>query len=173
MTVLSDRDLARIWPESDPGPASIDLHVGDTLLWWPDWIIRDPHTDQSDTWREAFMDGPHSGWLLKPGTRYLATTRERVRIPDDLAGFISARSSWGRDGLAVICGPAGFLDPGFIGNVVLELSVIGSSLVVRPGDSVCQLVVHRMTTPALRPYAGKYQGQDGVTPSRFHEEVPA
>jgi dCTP deaminase len=173
--ILSDRELLRVWPDSVPGPASIDLRIGDTLLRWPRYDRRDPRIDQSHVWKPEPLDSDESDqfWTLVPGIRYLATTQERIKIPDDLAGFISARSSWGRDGLSVIQGPAGYLDPGFEGYVVLELSVLGSELVVRPGDAVCQLVVHRLESPALRPYGhpsrnSKYQGQSGVTPSRTH-----
>lgn len=169
MTVLSDRELLRLWPGSVPGPASIDLRIGDTLLRWPRYVRRDPHIDQSHVWKSQPLDGNESDrfWTLEPGFRYLATTQERIHIPDDLAGFISARSSWGRDGLAVICGPAGFIDPGFVGRPTLELSVIGSELVLRPGDAVCQIVLHRLESPAMRPYAGKYQSDDQPTPSRL------
>ena len=84
--------------------------------------------------------------------------------------------SWARDGLNVLHGPAGFIDPGFVGVVVLELSVVGSELVLWPGASVAQLIVHRLETPCARPYghaerASKYQDQDAVTASRTHLEV--
>lgn len=178
MTVLSDQDLARIWPKVTPGPASIDLHIGETLLIWPDYVMRDPRFDQGKLWRPVDLDTyeagePRTVWIMKPGRRYLATTRERITMPADLAGQIDARSSWGRDGLAVICGPAGWLDPGYSGRPTLELSVVGSDLVIWPGARVAQLIVHRLESPALKPYAGRYQNDDAPTPSRHHVEVIA
>lgn len=174
MSVLSDVELRRLYPESRSiGPASIDLHIGSVLWFWPDTVARDPRTDQSDIWRRVPLFGTEvddQTWILTPGLRYLSATQERIRILPDLAGQISARSSWGRDGLAVICGPAGWLDPGFVGNVVLELSVIGSELVIWPGASIAQLILHRLTEPCRAPYSGRYQEQDGVVPSRFHLE---
>lgn len=168
MSVLSDRDLIRTWPGCKPGPASVDLHLGETLRVWPDYVVRDPRTDQSDQWRDVpLFDGV---WTIKPGLRYLATTLERVRIPDNLAGQIAARSSWGRDGLAVICGPAGWIDPGFNGRITLELSVVGSPLVIWPGAAACQLVVMELSTLAMQPYSGRYQGDLTATPSRFHQD---
>jgi dCTP deaminase len=177
--ILSDQDLARVWPGSKPGPASIDLRIGHTLLRWPSYVRRDPRFDQARLWKnvtlgESEYGEPKQFWVLEPGQRYLATTRERIAIPDDLAGFISARSSWGRDGLAVICGPAGFLDPGYSGRPTLELSVVGSELVIWPGAVICQLVVHRLESPSRRPYSGRYQGDEMPVASRTHlvESLP-
>lgn len=173
--ILSDHDLRRIWPDSPHiGPASIDVHVGSVLWFWPDNVPRDPRTDQSDIWRRVPLFGTEPDdliWLLKPRLRYLAATRERIRIPNDCAGQISARSSWGRDGLAVICGPAGWCDPGYLGNPTLELSVVGSELVLWPGAAIAQLIVHRLETPCERPYSGKYQDDADPTPSRLFQEV--
>lgn len=166
--ILSDVDLERVWPGIMAQPASVDLHLGDELRYWPDWITRDPRTDQSDQWRQQT---PIMGaWTLRPGVRYLAATRERITMPADLVALVSARSSWGRDGLAVIQGPAGLVDPGWSGRLTLEMSVVGSPLIVWPGARVAQLVVLRMTTPARRPYSGKYQGDQGAVPSRTHRD---
>lgn len=171
MAVLSDADLRKIWPDSPHiGPASIDLHIGSELRSWPTFTRRDPRRDQSDDWFTSILrtDGT---WILRPNVRYLATTRERIRIPNDCAGQISARSSWGRDGLSVICGPAGWCDPDYVGNPTLELSVIGSELVLWPGASIAQLIVHRLETPCEKGYRGKYQGDAIPTASRLHVEV--
>lgn len=187
MSVYSDHDLSDLYPEyrGTIGPASIDLHVGSALFAWPQDVARDPRTDQSDAWRSVPLRyGQFGGdpvpphWVLEPGVRYLAATRERVRIPDDAAGQIGARSSWGRDGLAVIQGPAGWLDPGYVGNPTLELSVVGSHLVLWPGAAICQLILFRLTSPCVTPYRGKYREDADPTPSRLHlehvrHEVPA
>lgn len=171
MSVLSDKDLTALYPayKGATGPASINLHLGGTLLWWPDWIKRNPRIDQRSAWKSADMVG--EGWVLKPGVRYLAATRERIVIPVNLAGQIAARSSWGRDGLSVICGPAGWIDPGYEGHPTLELSVIGSDLEIWPGAAICQLVLHTLTRAAEHPYAGRYQGDAAPTPSRGYRDV--
>ena len=165
--ILSDRDLIRMFPDSNPEPASIDLHIGDTLKYWPNWVRRDPRIDQSDMWREVPIDKQVGGWVLIPGIRYLAATRERLKILDDHAGELTGRSSWGRDGLE-IHRTAGWIDPGFEGNPTLELSVVGSELILWPGAKVCQLILHQLSSPCLLPYTGKYQSNIEPTPSRSH-----
>lgn len=172
MSVLSDQQLSDLYPHyrGAIGPASIDLAIGGTLLSWPRYERRDPRIDQSSQWNDVGLQRDARGpfWVLVPGIRYLATTRDPIAIPDDCAGQIGARSSWGRDGLAVIQGPAGWIDPGYRGRPTLELSVVGSELVLWPGAVICQLIVFELTSPALRPYAGRYQDDREPTPSRLH-----
>lgn len=171
MSVLSDADLIRMYPDSNPEPASIDLHIGATLQFWPYWVFRDPRKDQSDLWKPVDLediDGPV--WVLKPGFRYLAMTEERLRILPDLAGELTGRSSWGRDGLE-IHRTAGWLDPGYEGNPTLELSVVGSPLALWPGARICQLILHQLSSPCLHPYQGKYQFDEAPTPSRLFQEA--
>src|SRR5688500_8269275 len=90
VTVLSDLsirmaiDAEHLWIESlDENaiqPASVDLRLGDTLLWWPHWVRRDPRIDQSHVWKHWVMENPHEEpgpiWVIVPGIRYLAVTRE-------------------------------------------------------------------------------------------------
>lgn len=182
MNVLSDAALARLYPSyaGDIQPASLDLHVSNTLYAWPQDVLRDPRRKQDGLWCSEPLryddDGPH--WVLMPGVRYLAATIERIKIPLDHAGQIGARSSWARDGLSVIQGPAGWCDPDYLGNPTLELGVLGSPLVLWPGACVAQLILFELTEPCVRPYGhrsrqSKYQGDVVAQPSRLWAEVTA
>lgn len=184
MTLVSDGTLRillvngrlRVEPHTDAmvQPASLDLTLGDALLVWPMDTLRDPrYGRQADAWRPVpFCDVPDGPiWILEPHRRYLATTAQEIALPDNLAGQISARSSWGRDGLDVIQGPAGFCDPGYAGRPTLELSVTGSRLVIWPGAPCLQLVLSWLDRAAERPYGSdglgsKYQSDMEPTPAR-------
>lgn len=164
-------------------PCSYDLTLGAELYAWPPYVVRDPRVDQSSLWVPVPIDECWiatsndageiaNGWILRPGVRYLGVTEQEIRLPADLCGQLAARSSWGRDGLAVIQGPAGFIDAGYRGRLTLELSVLGSGLVLRPGDSCLQLVLYQMAQPACRPYGhrertSRYQGDLVPTPARL------
>lgn len=170
--ILSDRDLAKMFPGvPNIEPASIDLHIGDTLLVWPDYVRRDPRINQMDIWRPVPLEDIDDVlvWVLRPGWRYLACTRERLAIHTDYAGELTGRSSWGRDGLE-IHRTAGWLDPGYRGHPTLELSVVGSELVLWPGARVCQLILHQLSSPCERPYTGRYQHDSEPTPSRLWKQ---
>lgn len=110
------------------------------------------------------------GWLMKPKEFLLASTVERVALPTDLAARVEGKSSLGRLGLAVHI-TAGFVDPGFQGQITLE--VVNEApwpIVLRPMMPIAQLCLIPMAAVPTRPYgsAGNhYQGQCGPTESRY------
>ena len=92
---------------------------------------------------------------------------EYFRLPDNLTAFVEGRSSLGRMGLFIQ--NAGWVDPGFCGEITLELfNANRCAIELRSGRRVGQLVFAEMDAPALNPYRGKYQGQTGATGSRVY-----
>jgi deoxycytidine triphosphate deaminase len=83
-------------------------------------------------------------------------------------------SSLGRLGL-LIHSTAGFIDPGFEGNVTLELSNVANlPITIYYGMKIGQISFMQMSEPAMNPYGSgalgsKYRGQRGPTPSRYYE----
>ncbi len=97
------------------------------------------------------------------GVCTLLPTMEWVELPVDLAGTIRCRSSFGRRG--VLLG-AGFVDPGFRGQLTLCLTNMGTeSIQVRKGDRVAQMVLHEVRNPA-QSYNGRYQDSLGVVEAK-------
>ena len=177
--ILSDRDLRarlkqgdlQIGPLRDESlqiqPASVDLRLGsEFIVYRPAQIAcldpRDPETISAATQR--IVVAPDQAFILHPGEFGLGTTIERVVIPPDLVARVDGRSSIGR--LAVVVhATAGFIDPGFEGQVTLELSNIGPIPVrLYPGMRIAQIVLCRLTSPAEMPY-GKERG------SHYHGQV--
>lgn len=114
--------------------------------------------------------------VLQPGACALVTTRERVVIPPDLVAQVNGKSSLARLFL-IVHTTAGFIDPGFPGQITLEfVNLSPQIMVIAHGARVAQLVLSTLTSPAARPYGHKdlgshYQGQSGATASRYGEEV--
>lgn len=127
-------------------PASVDLHIDRHFV---DLLTNDPFT--ADTVE------------LKPTMAILATTPEVVSIPPDAAAAVYLKSSRAREGLDHAL--AGWIDPGFIGQITLELHA-HRPLVLTAGQRVVQIVMMSLTAPALKPYAGRYQNQRGPTVRR-------
>lgn len=163
--MLSDNDISlalasgdlQIEPldDSQIQPASVDLRL--------DSVLREPEAAASQV-----MD--NCGYVLQPGRFILGATLEYVGLPGSLAGQLAGKSSLGRRGLQIHC-TAGFIDPGFRGNLTLELSNLsGEGFWLRPGMLIAQVCFFRLHTPAGRPYGSPglfshYQGQAGPTPA--------
>ena len=106
-------------------------------------------------------------YILLPGQFILATTMEYFELPDDLTAFVDGRSSLGRMGLFIQ--NAGWVDPGFKGEITLELfNANRCAIQLKAGRRVGQLVFAKMDQKAKNPYKGKYQNQRGATGSRVY-----
>ena len=109
--------------------------------------------------------------VLRPGERILAHTHEFVGIrAHGGAAEVKSRSSWGRNGVAV-CFDAGWIDPGYINRITLEIYNLNKheSVVLPVGERIGQLIFHH-TGPVDGGYAGgcggisgKYQHTDDLT----------
>ncbi|MGW9067939.1 dCTP deaminase [Streptomyces yangpuensis] len=110
------------------------------------------------------------GWVMQPGDFLLANTVERIVLPHDLAARVEGKSSLGRLGLAVHV-TAGFIDPGFSGQITLEIANLSPWRIrLRRRMPIAQLCLMPMAGLPARPYgaAGNhYQGQYGPTESRY------
>lgn len=182
--VLSDRTLKleiakgriAISPldPDDIQPSSIDLHLGEDFQ-----VFRNSRYPYIDPAREqpgltervsACVEEP---FVLHPGEFALGTTVERIGLPDDLVGRLEGKSSLGRLGL-LIHSTAGYVDPGWLGRLTLELSNVANlPILLVPGMKIGQISFAQMTTAVDRPYGhpelgSKYQGQENATPSRMH-----
>lgn len=131
-------------------PASYDVTVGNH------WICptRDPEEIETDS------------IVLFPGEVILATTQEYLKMPRDVVCDLKLKSSLGR--LWLNHSLSGWIDPGFEGQVTLELQNLGPyprELV--KGMRVAQLVFLGMSAPPQLAYGeggrGHYQGQTGAT----------
>ena len=71
----------------------------------------------------------------------LGITLEWLRLPKNLAGIVTGKSSWGRRGL--IIATATGVHPGFAGCLTLELTNLGGiPISIEPGMEICQLFLH-------------------------------
>jgi dCTP deaminase len=184
--ILSDRDiLARLAAgdlKIDPildrplqiQPASVDLRLSAEFIIYKTGAISclDPRIPESlGVAAERIIVPDGDAFTLHPGDFALGSTIETVSIPDDLVGQVDGRSSVGR--LAVVVhATAGLIDPGFTGQITLELSNIGRIPVrLYPGVRIAQIVLHQLTSPAERPYGrqrgSSYHAQSGPQVSRL------
>ena len=176
--ILSDRTIRQMLASGslridpvDPvqiQPASVDIRLGDTFS-----IVEDNAEGVIDLAKPiSYKTIRADSYLLLPGQFVLATTMEYIALPDDLTAFVEGRSSLGRMGLFIQ--NAGWVDPGFEGEITLELfNANRCAIQLKTGRRVGQLVFAEMDAAAAQPYRGKYQGQRGATGSRVYLDTDA
>ena len=181
--VLSDRTIRRLLDEGrieiDPydasllQPSSVDVRVDRFFrvfhnARYPYIDVKEPQEELTEL-VEIDEERP---FILHPGEFVLASTLERIRLPDDLVARLEGKSSLGRLGL-LIHSTAGFIDPGWDGHVTLELSNVANlPITIYHAMKIGQLSFVQLSEPAESPYGSlalgsKYQGQLGPTPSRY------
>ena len=144
-------------------PASVDLRLGSHFLKLDEHNI--PYIDLEHP--AKYISFEKDEIILPPHSFILATTMEYVRLPNNLTAFVEGRSSIGRMGLFIQ--NAGWVDPGFEGEITLELYNANQLPIrLKSGRRVCQLVFAQMDQEAFYPYQGKYQGQRDATGSQVY-----
>ena len=186
MSVLSDRDIRaeleagrvviRPYDAADLQPSSVDLHLDRSFRVfrnnrYPYIDVRAPQPDLT----ELVTVEDEAPFILHPGEFVLGQTLEWVELPDDLVSRLEGKSSLGRLGL-LIHSTAGYVDPGWKGNLTLELSNVANlPIALYYGMRIGQISFFRMSSPVERPYGSpelgsKYQGQSEPTASAFHRD---
>ena len=143
-------------------PASVDLKLGNQFV-----IIKHWGADILDFNSKPPYESIVADEFLVPSNSFvLATTKETLALPHNLTAFVEGRSSIGRMGLFIQ--NAGWVDPGFKGQLTLELYNANSLPIrLRTGRRICQIVFCKMDQKTQKPYAGKYQGQKGAVGTRI------
>lgn len=146
-------------------PASVDVTLGNTFS-----VVRDYASGIIDPSKQIeYKTFETDEFVLLPNQFVLATTQEYVKLPNNLSAFVEGRSSWGRLGLFIQ--NAGWVDPGFEGEITLELyNANRCAIKLKAGMRIGQLVFAQMDTDVIDPYNGKYQGQKKATGSKICED---
>jgi len=170
---LSDVDIKKRMASGDLvitgdphiGPCSVDLRLGYSFS-----VLLPPKSGELSLDTEAhYFAKSQDDFVIPPHGFVLATTIEKLKIPNDLRGKLDGRSSIGRKGLFIH--NAGFFDSGFEGEATLELfNATKYPFLVKAGQRICQIEFTQCTSPVENPYRGKYQGQTGATGSMSHTD---
>jgi dCTP deaminase len=145
-------------------PASIDLTLGRGLFVnLPNMVAIASHPEvsqgNSHRWEPEMAEDVV---YLRPRTFALGTTAESVIIGHNQCGQVHGKSTLGRNGLLVHV-TAGLLDPGFVGQITLELyNVSEAPLVLEVGQPICQIQIAQLNV-FTDGYQGHYQNQKGTT----------
>ena len=141
------------------GPASIDLHLGNTFRVFEK--TRDVfHVREDANYKQLTRTVKVKGsshFLIMPNELVQGITEENITFPSTLSGRIEGRSRFARVGLLIHLS-SGFIQPGSTGRVVLEiLNVSPLPLALHPGIAICQVIIEEAI--AATSYRGAFSGQ--------------
>ena len=137
----------------------------DVTRYFEGWLKAVPHKKWCEENGLKLLKGippNHPIIPIRPGERILAHTHEFFGIKPPGAYELKSRSSWGRNGVAV-CFDAGWVDPGYINRLTLEIFNLNSKeIVLLPvGERIGQAVFHE-TGPVEGNYGeGRHGGFSG------------
>jgi dCTP deaminase len=185
MSILSDGSIKRqiaagnitISPfhEDNLQAASYDVTLDNIVLIPKKDVTADPFVKDDSLFERVTLDD-NKPILMPPGSFILASTVERFEISNNLIARVEGKSSLGRLGI-VIHQTAGFIDPGFMGNITLEITNSSPFLVyLYPGMMIAQIAFQYLDSAAVRPYGhngrnSKYQNDRGPQTSRYYMNV--
>jgi dCTP deaminase len=184
--ILSDRDIRSaleagrivIEPFSPDAvqPSSVDLHLDRRFRVFRNsrYPFIDVRHDQPDL-TELVEIEEEQPFILHPGEFVLGSTLERVSLPDDLVARLEGKSSLGRLGL-LIHSTAGYVDPGWDGNLTLELSNVANlPITLYYGMKIGQISFQQLSSTVDVAYGderigSKNRGQRDPTASLYHRD---
>jgi len=177
--ILSDKDIKikienkeiKIDPVPDLaealGTVSIDLRLGNEFILYrssSNSVIDAVDKKIPEGLEEKISIADTDSLVIRPRDFVLGSTFEKIELPKNLAGRLEGKSSLGRLGL-VIHSTAGKVDPGFKGNLVLEITNIGTvPIVLHPKMRICQLLFEQLSQETTIAYtdreSSKYKNQE-------------
>lgn len=192
MAILPDKELKKqtkenniVYVEKGPeidfnlqlGPSSMDLRLGYEFGVLETRRINNIDTRKMEKYgdlKKSMTANTEEGIVVHPGEFVLGSTLETLKVPDNMVARIEGRSSYARLGL-IPHAAAGFVDPGFEGQITLEIQNLGNvPITIYPEDRICQVVFETMTETAENSYGdkadSKYMKQEGATGSRLDKE---
>lgn len=141
--------------EKSVGPASIDLTLDNKLR-----IFNKKQTisENMDYKKVTKIIDISKGYILKPGELVLGITKEKITLPENIAGWLNSRSSFARIGLmSHITAP--FICPGIDNKQVLEIyNASQNKIKLLPETKICHLVLQQCKGKAK--YQGKFKAQE-------------
>lgn len=146
-------------PYSQVGTSSIDVRLGDEVMLEgvsPPFII-DPRSKHNSQFVPVNLAG--AGMPFRSGEFILASTQERVALPDNISCQFLLKSSIARCGINHLL--AGWIDAGFAGNITLELhNVSRNPVLLTAGMKIGQLVFFKHVDTGEMSYRhkGSYRG---------------
>ncbi len=137
---------------------TIDFHLGDKLKVFRAGgmntiDLRFTSKEEMEEMMELVELKPGQPFILTENDFVIATTKERLTIPDNIVGHLHGKSSLARLGIVVHSTAARF-DPGWDGHPVLEFGTFlkGKRIIIYEGSPICAFSFEVMACNVDRSY---------------------
>ncbi len=140
------------------GPASYDLTLDNVFrIQKPNTILEAREDYDIDKYTEKIIAYEYT---LMPGELILGLTKERIKMPSYLVGWLQGRSRFARIGLMIHI-TANLVQPGVNNKQVLEIyNASNRPIKIFAGTKICQIIFEY--TKGNATYNGKYKNQEDV-----------
>ena len=155
-------------------PCSIDLHISDSFFYKTkrgeiDLTAIDSRQSYDNLWKKmSLKKGKETKYvLLQPNQSLITKTYEKISIPEDCAGKVEIKSTYGRLSLSLTS--SDFCNPGWSGFFPLQIkNESNHKIKIYPCDTMVQLMLLPLNTESVIKYKkdGSYIDDDG-TPRNF------
>lgn len=163
--ILSDKDLKTALKDNkirvnpyDPeliGPSGIDLRLGYQARIFKDSDkikVLNPFEEYGEAISQS-LESKDGRLVIPPGEIVLATSLEKIEVPDDLGARLIPKNSFNRLGIFLF---SGTIEPGFKGNLTLTIQNMGKMpVILYPGMPFCKVVFETLSSSADEPYHKK------------------
>ncbi|MFH1200535.1 MAG: dCTP deaminase [Candidatus Micrarchaeota archaeon] len=142
------------------GAVSIDLHLGGEFAVFAKKNAAIEVCENSVFPSKKVSASRQMPLRLAPMQFVLGVTRERITLSPKYCARIEGRSRFARLGLMVHISSS-LIHPGSDNVQVLEIvNLSPATLLLRPGEKICQVTFEKLSSPA--EYHGKFKTQTGV-----------
>jgi deoxycytidine triphosphate deaminase len=171
-------------PTTEFRGCSIDLTLGNEYYQWktPKHLYGIRELDLAAVKHDEYVsllkhvpNADGNGIAIEPHAFILAKTRERLRLSEAVAGFLTGRSSYGRFGISVEFS-ANLVCPGH--NDYIPLQICNHTpypIMIYPETPICQVVFFHFGSQAETPYnldrRSKYVGSSSALLPRWYEDA--
>lgn len=156
--------------EDNVDEVTIDFHLGNKLkVFTSDGLntidLKHTSRDEMESMMRSVDLKPGQPFILTENDFVIATTKERLTLPDNIIGHLHGKSSLARLGIVVHSTAARF-DPGWDGCPVLEFGTFlqGKKIIIYEGSPICAFSFEKMAAPVERSYKqspnNRYGGYD-------------
>jgi len=142
------------------GPASYDLTLDNKFRLF-NLNLKTLTVDEKTDYKNISTPYTTNSLTLKPGEFALGITKETIKLPNNICGWLSGRSRFARLGIGIHV-TANFVQPGINNKQILEIKNLSNTPIkLKAGTKIMQ-IIFETTQGKATSYKGKFAKQTSL-----------